>query len=198
MAFDGEIRIVPHVPAAFAELVTTEAPRSIALSGGDTARACYTLFATAANVDWSRVEVLFGDERWVPIHDPDSNEGMARLAFLDEVEPAWLGYSVGRWEADTFVVEGIGFRDRGWLSAREAYPNSDALRVIERWNRVDFGHMRLTVTIDDPKAYLKPWTNTIPLELLPDTELLDSYCDNQMNILKTWSIDPPPAEPPSR
>ena len=87
---NGEVRIVPHVPAAFAELVTTEAPRSIALSGGDTARACYQLFATAANVDWPGVEVFFGDERWVPVHDPDSNEGMARLAFLDELDPAWV------------------------------------------------------------------------------------------------------------
>jgi len=87
---NGEVRIVPHVPAAFAELVTTEGPRSIALSGGDTARACYQLFATAANVDWPGVEVFFGDERWVPVHDPDSNEGMARLAFLDELDPAWV------------------------------------------------------------------------------------------------------------
>ena len=87
---NGEIRIVPHVPAAFAELLTADAPRSLALSGGDTARACYTLLSTAANVDWSQVEVFFGDERWVPVHDPDSNEGMARLAFLDEVDPAWI------------------------------------------------------------------------------------------------------------
>ena len=90
MAIPGEIRIVPHVPAAFAELVTTEAPRSMALSGGDTARACYQLLATAANLDWSQVEIYFGDERWVPVHDHESNEGMARLAFLDEVDPAWI------------------------------------------------------------------------------------------------------------
>jgi 6-phosphogluconolactonase len=84
------MRIVPHVPSAFAQLVTDETPRSIALSGGDTARACYQLFATAANVDWSGVDAFFGDERWVPIHDPDSNEGMARLAFLDELDPSWV------------------------------------------------------------------------------------------------------------
>jgi 6-phosphogluconolactonase len=90
MTLPGEIRIVPHVPAAFATLVTAERPRSITLSGGDTARACYALFATAASLDWSVVDVLFGDERWVPVHDHDSNEGMARLAFLDEVEPAWI------------------------------------------------------------------------------------------------------------
>ena len=90
MPLNGEIRIVPHVPSAFAQLVTVEAPRSIALSGGDTARACYQLFATAANVDWSDVAVFFGDERWVSVHDPDSNEGMARLAFLDELDPSWV------------------------------------------------------------------------------------------------------------
>jgi 6-phosphogluconolactonase len=84
------MRIVPHVPSAFAQLVTDEAPRSVALSGGDTARACYQLFATAANDDWSGVDVFFGDERWVAIHDPDSNEGMARLAFLDELDPSWV------------------------------------------------------------------------------------------------------------
>ena len=83
----GDERHVPHVPMAFAELVAAEAPASIALSGGDTARACYELLAVAP-MDWAGVEVFFGDERWVPVHDPDSNEGMARVTFLDEVEPA--------------------------------------------------------------------------------------------------------------
>lgn len=81
---------MPHVASAFAQLVTEQAPTSIALSGGDTARACYQLLGTAANVNWSLTDVFFGDERWVSIHDPDSNEGMARLAFLDEVDPAWI------------------------------------------------------------------------------------------------------------
>ena len=84
------------------------------------------------------------------------------LPKLSETEPAWLGYSVGRWEGDEFVVESIGFRDAGWLSANMAYPNSDALHVTERFQRVDFGHLNDTVTIDDPKAYVKPWTNKIP------------------------------------
>lgn len=88
MSIPGEVRVVDHVPSSFAKLVTAVAPRSIALSGGGTARTCYELLATAADVDWRSVEIFFGDERWVPVHDPDSNEGMARLAFLDEVEPA--------------------------------------------------------------------------------------------------------------
>jgi hypothetical protein len=119
------------------------------------------------------------------------------LPKLAEVEPAWLGYSVGHWEGDVFVVESIGFRDHGWLSANMAYPNSDALKVIERWRRVDFGHLEETVTIDDPKAYLKPWTNKIMLTLQPDTEILDSYCDNQGIMQAHYAMGPPPAEQPS-
>jgi 6-phosphogluconolactonase len=86
VSLPGELRVVDHVPQAFSELVTREAPGSIALSGGDTARVCYELLAVA-DVDWGSVDVFFSDERWVPVSDPDSNEGMARRAFLDAVAP---------------------------------------------------------------------------------------------------------------
>ena len=119
------------------------------------------------------------------------------LPKLSEVEPTWLGYSVGRWEGDTFVVESTGFRDLGWLSAERAYPNSDALHVIERFKRTSIGHMDLIVTIDDPKAFVKPWTNTIPLTFLPDSELIEAFCDNQMLRLQHWDIPAMPPEPPS-
>jgi 6-phosphogluconolactonase len=82
----GEVRVVDDVPQSFAALIATEAPSSLALSGGDTARCCYELLATV-DVDWRGVAIFFGDERWVPVHDPDSNEGMARVTFLDEVAP---------------------------------------------------------------------------------------------------------------
>ena len=83
---NGEVRVVDHVPQAFAALVADEAPSSIALSGGDTARRCYELLAVA-NVEWGSVSVYFGDERWVAVDDPESNEGVARHTFLDQVEP---------------------------------------------------------------------------------------------------------------
>ena len=86
MSLPGELRVVEHVPQAFAELVSAVDPRSIALSGGGTARQCYELLAVA-DVDWPEVIVLFGDERWVAVGDPDSNEGMARFAFIDQVMP---------------------------------------------------------------------------------------------------------------
>jgi 6-phosphogluconolactonase len=86
MSLPGEVQVVEHVPQSFADLVAQLAPRSIALSGGDTARKCYELLAVA-DVEWPEVVVLFGDERWVPVGDPDSNEGMARFAFIDQVLP---------------------------------------------------------------------------------------------------------------
>jgi 6-phosphogluconolactonase len=85
----GELRVVEHVPRAFSALVVEEAPASLALSGGSTARECYELLAVA-DVDWSEVDVFFGDERWVPVDDPESNEGMARQAFADRVHPRAL------------------------------------------------------------------------------------------------------------
>lgn len=86
MTLVGELRVVDHVAPAFAELVRHEAPRSLALSGGDTARSCYEVLATT-EMPWEEVSVYFSDERWVDIQHPDSNEGMARLALLDQVEP---------------------------------------------------------------------------------------------------------------
>ncbi len=112
-------------------------------------------------------------------------------------EPSWLGYSIGHWEGDTFVVETAGFKDGGWLDTKKGRPHSDALRVTERFHRTDFGHMDLAVTIDDPKAYLKPWTIHAPLALLPDTDLVEVFCDGHEHTMEHRRITPPPPEPPS-
>ena len=119
------------------------------------------------------------------------------LPKAEDSEPTWLGYSVGRWDGDSFVVDTTGFRDGGWLSTREAYPNSDALHVTERFRRTAVGRLELSVTIDDRKAYVKPWTNTIPMSLRADTELLEAFCDNQQAIAQHFRNDPPPPEPHS-
>ena len=111
-------------------------------------------------------------------------------------EPIWLGYSVGRWDGDVFMVETAGFRDGGWLDTRKARPHSDALRVTERFRRIDFGHMQLAITIDDRKAFLKPWTVQTSLTLMPDTELVEAFCDNHDKTMEHRRIDPV-TEPPS-
>lgn len=81
----GEVRVVDDVPSAFVDVVRDVAPRTFAVSGGDTARRCYEALATADDIVWHDAEVLVGDERWVPVDHADSNERMARAALLDRV-----------------------------------------------------------------------------------------------------------------
>jgi hypothetical protein len=111
-----------------------------------------------------------------------------RQIFMDgrplppDPNPSFMGYSIGRWEADTLVVESVGFRNEGWLD-RMGHPHSDQLHLTERFRRLDFGHLSLTVTIDDPATYAKPLTYTQPAVLLPDTDLLEYFCtDNEKDI----------------
>lgn len=89
--------------------------------------------------------------------------------------PTWMGYSIGRWERDVFVVETAGFNDKSWLDAI-GHPHGEQLRLVERYRRRDFGHMELQITIDDPQWYEKPWSVSLAFELNPDTELLEDVC----------------------
>ena len=96
-------------------------------------------------------------------------------ALPKDPNPTWLGYSVGKWDGDTLVVDTIGFNGKAWLD-QEGHPGSDALHVTERFRRPTFGQMELQITIDDPKAYTKSWTVTEKPHLLADTELLEFIC----------------------
>jgi hypothetical protein len=89
--------------------------------------------------------------------------------------PAWLGYSIGKWEGDTFVVDTMGFNDLSWLDAR-GHGHSEDMRVQERFLRRDFGHMDVTVTISDPKIFTRPVTINFVEELLADTDVFEHIC----------------------
>ena len=93
----------------------------------------------------------------------------------DDPQPSWLGYSVGKWDGDSFVVESAGFNDRGWLDAR-GHTHSEALHLTERFHRLDFGHMEVRLTIDDPQTFTRPFTILLKQRLLPDNDLLESFC----------------------
>jgi len=96
--------------------------------------------------------------------------------------PAWYGYSIGHWEENTLVVETAGFREGSWLD-NSGHPHSDALRTTERFRRVNFGHMQVDVTIDDPKTYSRTWkSDTMHFTLQPDTELLEHFCENNRDL----------------
>jgi hypothetical protein len=90
--------------------------------------------------------------------------------------PTWFGYSIGRWDGDTFVVESAGFNDNVWLD-NFGHPATGALKVTERFRRKNFGQMDVEITIDDPKTYTKPWTVLLPLAYTPDTELIEYICN---------------------
>jgi len=103
-----------------------------------------------------------------------------RQIFMDgrplpvDPNPAFRGYSVGKWDGDTLVVDTTGFNDRGGIIGR---PHSDALHIVERFRRRDFGHLEIEYTVDDPKIYAKPWTFKQNHHLTPDTELMEYFCN---------------------
>jgi hypothetical protein len=89
--------------------------------------------------------------------------------------PSWNGYSSGKWEGDTLVVQSSGFRDGMWIDASGS-PMTDAAKITERYRRPDFGHLEIELTVDDPKAYTKPWTVKLDQAIKLDTDLIDSVC----------------------
>ncbi len=95
--------------------------------------------------------------------------------------PTWMGYSVGHWEGDALVVDTAGFNDRGWLDI-EGHPHTEALHITERYLRRDFGHMDLDITIDDPKTFTRPFSLKMVKSLEPDTDLIESVCENDRSV----------------
>jgi len=90
--------------------------------------------------------------------------------------PNWLGYSVGRWEGDTLVVESNGYNDKTWLH-RDGLPHTEQLRITERYRRVDFGHMQLDVTFEDPGTFDRPLDLTIEMQFMADNAMLEEVCN---------------------
>ena len=109
-------------------------------------------------------------------------DGLHRQIFVDGREfpaewefPAYLGYSVGRWEGDTFVVETRGFNDRTPVDGM-GHPRSEAMHVTERYRRRDFGHLDTELTFDDPTLYTRPFTVKIAYNLIPNNDIFEMFC----------------------
>jgi len=100
---------------------------------------------------------------------------------VDPPQQRWLGYSVGRWEGDTFVVEGNGYDERSWVSEdrrnrTHGFVHSDEMRTVERYRRTSYDTLEASLTITDPKIYTKPWTTNAKIALRPGTELWEYFC----------------------
>ncbi len=132
--------------------------------------------------------VIFGGGGWARIIQTPTLIGVLyenlsyRQIFMDgrtlppDPNPSFMGYSVGRWDGDTLVVESRGFNDRTWLDFG-GHPHTEDLRIIERFRRRDFGHIELKETFEDRKAYGRPWTVDIKVDLVTDTEMLEYVCN---------------------
>ena len=125
---------------------------------------------------------------WRIVQDPthiyflfEGNIHSYRQIFMDgrqhpaDPDPTWYGDSIGSWDGDTLVVDTVGFNDKGWLDA-SGHPHSEALHVVERFHRRDFGHMDVQVTIDDSKMYTKSFSIKFTELLLPDSDILEYFC----------------------
>lgn len=99
-------------------------------------------------------------------------------ALPEDANPTWMGYSVGRWEGDTLVVTTAGYNDRTTIDLA-GHPHTEALRMTERFHRLDVGHLNVQITFDDPKAYTRPWTLPMEFALVPDQDLMEYVCENE-------------------
>jgi hypothetical protein len=129
--------------------------------------------------------ILQTADRLVILHEFNASY---RQVFTDarplppDPNPAWNGYSSGRWDGETLVVTSVGFRDDLWLDMTGS-PMTGAARVTERIRRPRFGRLEIDVTVDDPKAYTKPWTTRLDQSFVADTELLDNNCvENEQSV----------------
>ena len=114
----------------------------------------------------------------------EANSGLRQI-FTDgrslpgtDAQPWWYGYSVGHWEGDTLVVQSTGFIDNFWLDVRGSPMTSEA-KVTEKFRRVNYGNLEIEITIDDPKAYTKPWTVKVNQRIFPDNELIEFICEDR-------------------
>jgi hypothetical protein len=100
----------------------------------------------------------------------------------NDPQPWWYGYSVGKWDGDTLVVETTGFRDDGWLDIWGS-PLTDAAKLTERFHRPNFGVLDIEVTVDDPKAYTKPFTVRLDQRIMVDNEMIEFICaENERSV----------------
>jgi len=130
---------------------------------------------------------------WRVIQKPDiiailyESDNAWRQIFLDgrelgnDFSPTFLGYSTGRWDGDTLVVDTRGFNGKTWLD-QTGKPTSDALHVTERFRRTDFGHMEIQITIDDPKVYTRPWQVKEQVRLVTDYDVIEAPCENNVDV----------------
>ena len=114
-------------------------------------------------------------------------------ALPDTPAPSWQGYSSAKWDGDTLVVDTIGMRDDTWIDWNGSVV-TEAAKIREEIRRLDFGHIEIKATVDDPKGYTKPWTVTLRQRVVVDAELIDEVCLENEQFVKRMGLDGAPKE----
>jgi hypothetical protein len=96
-------------------------------------------------------------------------------SFPEDMHPIYSGYSIGKWEGDTFVISTKGFRESEWVDT-PGHPMTDAATMTERITRPNYGTLNIVITVDDPKAYTKPWTVDMNMKIMIDTQMIEEFC----------------------
>ena len=130
------------------------------------------------------VALLYEQNTWFHVVPIDGRE------HPQDLDPTWFGNSVGKWDGDTLVVDTTGFNGQTRLDT-VGHPHSDALHLVETFERADAGHIAYTVTVDDTKTYTKPWKNVRTFTLRPDWELLEYSCEENNKDLREGHIKAP-------
>ena len=145
-------------------------------------------YPTAADNTGSEMMKIIQTPGLIIILNPDLTY---RQIYLDgrqleqEPNPSYMGYSVGRWDGDTLIVESFGFNDRTWLD-HDGHPHTEGLRMTERYRRRDFGNLDVEVTLSDPAIYTRPWTVSVRAQLWADTEMIEWVCNEDHRVLEHW------------
>ena len=150
------------------------------LQDGETRPTCLPVGIPAAGLVSEPFKISQSPRLIVILYESD---GTHRQIYTDGRElpkqfeqPAWLGYSAAKWEGDTLVVQSAGFNDKTWLDLN-GHPHSEALRITERYQRRDFGHMDLEMIFTDPEMYTKPFSIKVAEDLWPDSDIFEYFCD---------------------
>jgi hypothetical protein len=148
-------------------------------SGLDTLSRCLPASIPLATLLTEVTKIVQAPGHTLVMHDLDN---ATRQIYTDgrplpqDPNPSWLGYSIGRWERDTLVVETIGFNGKGPLDIA-GNPRSEKMKITERYRRRDVGHLDVDVTFDDPVVYTRPFTIKVTHELQADTDILEYFCN---------------------
>jgi len=157
-----------------AEILRRRAP------GSNPADRCLPIGIPAAGLVSEPRKIVQSPKMIVIMYESDGTHRQiytdGRILPKEVAQPSWLGYSAGKWDGDTLIVETAGFNDKTWLDL-SGHPHSEALHITERYHRRDFGHLDVEMTFDDPLMYTQPFTIKFTEELWADSDVFEYFCN---------------------